>query len=196
MAGKKKRLIHRLEAATESKGARAVLPFDAPEDDEPPVDLAAFITSAVIGLVIVIGVGVWFGTNSIEGKIESQALGTLRANGIRDVAVDVNGLDVTLNGTVRDEDDVVRALRIAAGVEGVATVDTRNVLYVPPDQAIQADTEVEPLVFSWDLSGISVSGTLSDEPTFDSVNATLAEMWPAVDNTELIVKEAIESQRD
>ena len=103
MARKKKRLSQRLQAATASRDESAPPSFGPADEADLPVETAAFVGAVIIGFVIILALAVVFGTRSIEGTIEAQTLGLLRANGIRTVDVDANGLEVTLAGAVREE---------------------------------------------------------------------------------------------
>ncbi len=113
MARRKKRLAQRLQSATSPGEDASNTPppvFGAPDEDDRPVELAAFVGASLVGLLIIMGLAVLFGVRSVEGTLESQTLGLLRANGIRDVEVDATGLELTLNGTVRQEDHVGLAI--------------------------------------------------------------------------------------
>ena len=198
MVSKKKRLLQRLEAATsptKKEAAAVATPFRV-EPEEPPVELAAFIGATIIGLLIIMALAIFFGTRSIEGTLEFQTLGTLRASGIRDVAVEANGMNLTLHGTVNKVDHIELAAFIATTIEGVGEVDVTNIVYVPPPSEVEPDRQADPLVFSWSSARIDVSGTLSDEATLASVIDALGAVWETVDTSEVQVKEAIASQRD
>jgi outer membrane protein OmpA-like peptidoglycan-associated protein len=198
MVSKKKRLAKRLEAATKSHkdGAPAPTfdPFEEPPD--PPVELAAFIAATLAGLLIIAGLAIFYGTRAIEGTLERQTLGLLRSNGLRSIEVDASGLEVTLVGTVREEGQVALAIAIAHSIEGVVDVNAQNVVYVPPDPEYELEIVAEPLVFSWDATGLRVEGTVSDEPTRRAVLEAVAETWENVDASGLAVKEGTESERD
>ena len=196
MARKKKKFADRLEAATRSRDERASTPLAPFEEPEPPVELAAFIGAAVIGLLVIMAFAVFYGTQSIERTVESQTLGLLRANGIRDIDVDADGLELTLSGTVRVESQVALALAIAHSVEGVLDVDVQNLLYVPPLPEVEIDLVVEPLVFSWNESGLIVTGTVSDQATRNAVIAAVEVIWLVIDDSGLVVKDGIDSERD
>ena len=83
MVRKKKRLIKRMENATKSRSPYAVkMPsFDAPEEADLPVELAAFIAAAVVGVFIIAGFAAFYGTQTIETSLEDQTVALLRVTG-------------------------------------------------------------------------------------------------------------------
>ncbi len=196
MARKKKRLAQRLEAATRSRDKAAPPVFGPSEETEPLVKAAAFAGAAVIGLLIITALAMFYGTQSIEATLESQTLSLLRSNGIRNVEVDASGLELTLHGTVREERQIALALAIGHSIEGVIDVDIENVIFVPPPEEIDVDVLAEPLVFSWGQSGMVVTGTVSNQVTFDVVVATVGDSWATVEVSGLVVKKGIDSERD
>jgi outer membrane protein OmpA-like peptidoglycan-associated protein len=196
MARKKQRLSQRLEAATRSRDEPAPVPFEPFEEPEPLVEFAAFVGAAIVGLLVIMAFAVFYGTGSIESKLEAQTTGLLRGNGIRDVDVDASGLELTLTGTVREEGHVALALAIAHSIEGVRDVDAQNVIYVPPPEDVEFDIEADPLVFSWDATGGAVTGTVSDEATRSVVVEAVRETWADVDASGLVVKDGIDPERD
>jgi outer membrane protein OmpA-like peptidoglycan-associated protein len=199
MARRKKRLIQRIETATATRPDPATTPppsFGPPDEDDMPVELATFIGTAVIGLLIIMGLGIYFGTRSIESTIETQTLNLLRSEGLRDIEVDADGLNVTLVGTVRDEQHVALAIAIGYAIEGVEDVDAQNVIYVPPPPDIDVDVTVLPLVFDWTVDAIAVSGTVSNEATRTLIISTLDVEWLDVDPSGLIVEQEMDSERD
>ena len=197
MARKKKRLAERLEAATRSR-VEAVAPpsFGPTDDDDLPVELAAFVGAALIGLLIIMGFAIFYGVGTIESRLETQTLGLLRANGIRDIEVDADGIGLTLVGTVREERHVALALAIGHSIEGVVDVDAQNVIYVPPPAEIDVETLIQPLVFSWTEAGVAVSGTVSSEATLEVVIAAARDTWTAVDHSGLVVEPEMNPERD
>ena len=167
-----------------------------PDEDDLPIEKAAFVGAVVIGFLVIVALAVVFGTRSIEGTIEAQTLGILRANGIRTVEVDADGLEVTLAGAVRDETQIALARLIAESVDGVTAVDIENVVYVPPALDIELDIIAEPLVFDWKGSEARVTGTVSDEATLQTILAEASEIWATVDSVDLTVVEGLDSERD
>ena len=197
MARKKKRLAERLEAATRSRVEAVAPPSFAPSDDDDlPVELAAFVGAALIGLLIIMGFAIFYGVGTIESRLEAQTLGLLRANGIRDIEVDADGLGLTLVGTVREERHVALALAIGHSIEGVVDVDVQNVIYVPPRAEIDVEILIQPLVFSWTEAGVAVSGTVSNQATLEVVIAAARDTWTAVDHSDLVVEPEMNPERD
>lgn len=196
MARKKKRLAQRLEAATRSREETAPPVFGPAEEADRLVEAAAFVGAAIIGLLIITGLAIFYGTQSIETTLESQTLSLLRGNGIRQVEVEASGLDLTLYGTVREEGQITLALAIAHSIEGVIDVDIENVIFVPPPEELDIDVLAEPLVFSWSQSGMVVTGTVSDQATFDVVVGAVGETWATVEASGLVVKQGLDSERD
>ena len=88
------------------------------------------------------------------------------------------------------------ALLIAESVEGVTSVDSENVVYVPPAPDIDVDVIADPLVFNWKGSEATVTGTVSDEATLETIRAEASEIWATVDSAGLTVREGLDSERD
>lgn len=199
MARRKKRLAQRIQSATSAREDSPTTPpptFGPPDEDDQPVELAAFVGASLIGLLIIMALAVLFGLRSVENELEAQTLGHLRANGIRDVEVDADGRHVSLAGTVRQEDHVGLAIRIARSVEGVTGVDARNVLFVPPPEDVEIEVDPKPLVFSWRGNEVVVGGTISNEAARDVIIETVGEVWESVQAENLVVVEGIDSERD
>ena len=195
MARKKKRISQRLEAATRSRDKSAPPDFGPPDDDDLPVELAAFVGAGVVGLLIIMAFAIFYGTQTIENTLESRALGLLRDYDIRNVEVDASGLELTLRGTVREETHIALAEAIARSIEGVIDVDADNVVYVATLEEIDIDITADPLVFSWSRSKLVVTGTVSDQATLDVVIAAVQEAWSEIDASGLVVKEGLDPER-
>ena len=187
-----------MENATKSRSPYAVkMPsFDAPEEADLPVGVGSVQRGRSCGSFHHCGIRRLLRHADNRDQPRGPDGGVAQGNGIRDVDVHADGFHLTLVGTVRVQTQVAVALAIAHSVEGVADVNALNVLYVPPPADIDVDLAVEPLVFSWDTNRMAVSGTVSDQATHDVIVESLAELWPTVNKSGLVVKDGIEPEKD
>ena len=117
MARRKTRLIARIEAATKSRDERLAPPpsFGPPEEEDLPVELAAFVGTSLVGLLIIMGLAMLFGTRSIESKLETDTISILRSEGLRDIDVDADGLDLTMSG-ILPRNPRLRIVSVESGI--------------------------------------------------------------------------------
>ncbi len=179
--------------AAKKKGSAPAPP--EPKDEEVLVETLGFVLAVAFAFILFLGVGVFFGLRNVEDAIESTTESALRSNGMPDVAAEASGNEVLLVGTVTEEGQVAYAQEIAAGVEGVSEVKA-NVVWVPPNEAVETTTVAEPFDVTWVGGSVIVSGTLSEQARVDQVVAVLDETFSAVDSAALVVREGLPAEDD
>jgi OOP family OmpA-OmpF porin len=179
--------------AARKKGS-APVPFE-PKDEEVLVETVGFVIAVLIGFVVLLGLGVFFGLRNVEETIEATTERALRSEGMPDVAVEASGNEVLLVGTVAEEDQVAYAQEVAAGVEGVAEVSA-NVVWVPPNDSVESTVVAEPFDVTWLGGAAAVSGTLSEQARVDQVVAVLDGAFASVDAAGLVVREGLPPEDD
>lgn len=185
----------RLRAITSQTG-RGSLPPGREPDVEGPVSLPVFVMAALVGFLVVLGVGVFFGLRTIESDLETRTLALLEAAGQKDIEVEASGRDIYLSGTVGEDRLVARVPEfVATRLEGVRTV-TANLRVVITNEAREIVIAAEPLVVTWTPTTASVTGTISDEPTLASITDALSKVFPQIDTTGLTVDPGVASERD
>ncbi len=180
--------------AAKKKGSGAQVPFE-PKDEEVLVETVGFVLAVAFAFILFLGIGVFFGLRNVEETIEATTERALRSNGMPDVAAEVSGNEVLLVGTVSEEDQVAYAQQVAQGVEGVSEVSA-NVVWVPPNEAVDVTVVAEPFDVTWIDGAAIVSGTLSNQARVDQAVSVLGESFSSLDATALVVREGLPSEED
>ena len=180
--------------AAKKKGSGAPVPFE-PKDEEVLVETVGFVLAVAFAFILFLGVAVYFGLRNVEETIEATTEQALRNSGMPDVAAEVSGNEVLLVGTVSEEGQVAYAQEVAQGVEGVSEVSA-NVVWVPPNEAVDTTVVAEPFDVTWAADAAIVSGTLSEQARVDQVVAVLGESFSSVDATALVVRDGLPSEED
>ena len=185
-------------------------------DDEPPLELAGLILFGLIGTVILAGLATVFGLRNIEADLSRRTERLLVARGAPDLTVDVDGLDVSIVGTVErdpcaelpeDGEEVEPPLAIdpdalescitglVGRLEGIGTVNA-NVIYERPVDPRDIAATSEGLLVTWQGRTATATGTLSSQASVDAFVAAAEDAFPGIDVAGLTVKEGIASERD
>jgi OOP family OmpA-OmpF porin len=180
---------------------------DAEEDG--PVSLAVFVMASLVGFLVILAFGVFFGIQAVERDFEARASALLVANGQDEIEVTARGRDLVLTGIAdvadRDDPDAFIAETIPTYVAD--QLRTRGVGEVTADlryreevlEARDVTIESEPLEIAWDESGATVRGSLSDQATVDSLVAApdgaFVELYEEVDAGDLTVLEGVDPER-
>ena len=152
--------------------------------------------AALVGFLVVLGVGVFFGLRTIESNLKTRTLALLEAAGQEDIDVDASGRDVHLSGTVGEERLVERIpVFVGANIEGVRAV-TANIRLVVTNEAREIVIPAEPLIVTWTRTTASVTGTISDALTLASVTDALSQLFPQIDTSGLSVDPGVAPERD
>lgn len=185
----------------------------AEPDDVGPVALPVFIMAALVGFLVVLVLGVWFGIQAVENDFHDQVIGLLRANGQDDIQVEVSGRDVTLSGLVDvegvDDPDTFVYTRVPTyvteNVLGLDSVEGDQLRYVIVREARDITIPPDPLTITWSDGAASVTGSVSDQATLESIAGKpgaepVAGVWDdvfsSVDTGGLFVKPGTASERD
>ncbi len=113
----------------------------------------------------------------IQQDIQTRTEAAIDAAGYADVAVSVDGRDVSLGGNVADEDSVVSASEVAAAVDGVRTVKNDDLVASP-----------YVTIFCKDDTTILLSGDVPDDDARDAFPERARDMfryWNIDDNLEV-----------
>jgi len=201
MARGKKKLNQRLASLdskpTSSGKAGAENPFSTrpAAEDGPVMDTTGFVMVSVLGFIVITALAVVFGVQRIEDDLERRAQRALRLNQIQNVEVVAVGQDLTITGTVGEEDQVEGARKLVVSVRGVRSVNP-NIEYVAPRNTDPEDLETDALIITWSGTSAVVTGTVSDEPTREAVLEVLAASWNSVDAEGLVVVTGLQPERD
>ena len=131
----KKKISRRLEQiGGTSPTTRMPSTMPGRPSDTQLVELGLFISVTVIGTLILMVLAVFFGLQSIENHLETEAMRAVDAvvliaaeedpafRNITDVTAEASGTDVHLRGTVDNEDMVVSIPTLVQGIEGIGAV--------------------------------------------------------------------------
>jgi OOP family OmpA-OmpF porin len=164
--------------------------------DTQLVELGLFVSATTVGLMLLLGLSVFYGIRAIENHLESQVDAVLAANEIDDVTVDARGVDLSIRGTVSVEEQKETIKSFAESLEGVGKVET-ELEYVPPIVVEEPDIVAAPITVTWAGGQVTVVGELSDESSRDAVIEALGGYFPNGVNADgLTIKEGAPSERD
>ena len=164
--------------------------------DTQLVELGLFISVTTIGVVILVGLALFYGIRAIENHLVTQVENVLVANEIRDVMVEANGVDLLIRGTVQDEEQIQTIPAFAESLEGVGDVEA-ELEYVPPLVIEDPDIVAAPITVAWAAGQATVTGEVSDEAGRTAIVDALAGYFANGVNADgLTVKEGAASERD
>jgi len=114
---------------------------------------------------------VWFGSGAVERDLASRTSAALAAD-YPWASVDLTGRDLTLKGMAPDEDAQAGAVKLAAAVPGVHSVDNQAVL--PP--------VADPFVFSAVKTddGVTLSGNVPPGPARTDILVIAERAMPGI----------------
>ena len=199
MARTKSKLNQRLAALDSKKDSGSSLrgspvnPFE--QDDGKVMDTTGFILVVVVAFAIISALAVVFGVQRIENDLERRANLALRSQGIEEIEVVAVGQDLQVTGVVLEEAHEAFVPKLVASLRGVRSVDP-NIEWVPRPEIEEEVILSDPLIFTWNGSSVVITGTLSDQPTVDSVMTVAADTWANVDTEGLVVLEGLDPERD
>ncbi|MCP4307257.1 MAG: OmpA family protein [bacterium] len=167
-----------------------------------------FISTAVVGTLVLVVLAIFFGISAIENYLETEADQVIAAQvaavseddptiiNRTDIAVEASGLDLSIRGTV-GEGTLIETIPIAvAQIEGVGEVDPKLETLL----AIDIDTPdiiAAPITIVWSNGSATVSGEVSDEATRGAITSKLEDVFSrGVTADELTLKEGASSERD
>ncbi len=174
--------------------------------------------TSLLGFVVVLGLGIYFGIAGVESDIQSRVFQILAANNQDDITVDVSGRVVTLSGLVdvsqvTDVDAEAQVYideRLVPGIAGlledVDEVIDGGLRFIIERQARDIVIDPDPLTLTWQGDAAIITGTVSDEDTLDLLTAlpadgdgTVAPAWDgvfaSVDAAALSVRDGTPSER-
>ena len=196
MASKVSKRLKELDRKSAKTGGTPYPSFsNTPEGDDLAVSWPNFIVFAALGLLVLLAAGVFFGTRSVQGGLESSATAALRAAEYREVTVAASGHDVTLKGTFGDGQSQDEAVSIVAGLPGVGGVEGQLWLVTATDAG---ETVVigDPITMTWDAQQLAVSGEVSAQEIQGFVAETASQSFASVDTSGLVAVEGIADETE
>jgi OOP family OmpA-OmpF porin len=202
----RKKVSNRLQKIGGPQSAPPPLPGRASETQL--VELGMFVSTTILGTLVLVVLAIFFGISAIENHLETEADELITANIMAvseedptvvnrtDVSVEASGLDLHLRGTVGDETMVETIPAALARIEGVGeiTYDLKPLLAVDIDTP---DIVAAPITISWAISSATVVGEVSDDATRGAIVTKLEGLFPAgVTADGLTLKEGAPSERD
>lgn len=197
MARGRKKAANRLRQIGEFESSAVSRPpsFDKPSDGQL-VELGMFISTTVLGTIVLVVLAIVFGVKSIESHLETTITQQLTAAGIKDVTVDATGTDIRLRGTVAEDEQLATVPEFVAEIEGVSSVAADLAVVVVSDPGA-VTVVADPLTISWDSGSATVSGEVSSETTRSAIVTKLQERFPAgVTADDLVVLEGAPGESD
>ncbi len=204
----KKKISNRLQQIGDAGSGTRMPPMPGQASDTQLVELGLFISVTVVGTFLLVVLAVFFGLQSVEGHLETEALRTVDAiviaaaeedpafRNITEVDAEASGVDVHLRGTVDNEDMTVTIPELVQRIEGMGVV-TAELEWVPPIDAREVRIDAAPITITWAAGQATVAGEISDDANRDALIAALEDQFPrGVDATGLTIKEGATSERD
>jgi len=205
---KKKKISNRLQAIGETKPRSSMPPMPGRQTETQLVELGMFISTTVVGTLILAVLAVIFGLKAIENRLETQASAIIdRAVATAaeedptislrsDVSVEANAVDLRLRGTVGFEDHLFALETLVEQIEGVGEVST-ELEYLPAVDVDVPDVVASPITITWENGGATIVGEVSDEANRSALIATLEEQFAGgVTADGFTVKDGAPSERD
>lgn len=204
----KKKISNRLQQIGDAGSGTRMPPMPGQASDTQLVELGLFISVTVVGTFLLVVLAVFFGLQSVEGHLETEALRAVDAiviaaaeedpafRNITEVDAEASGVDVHLRGTVDNEDMTVTIPDLVQRIEGMGVV-TAELEWVPPIDAREVRIDAAPITITWAAGQATVTGEISDDANRDALIAALEDQFPrGVDATGLTIKEGATSERD
>lgn len=137
--------------------------FGGPRRDDQIVSRIGFIAGTVMIFLFIAVAAVFFGTRSIEQDIQSQSESALRRSDFQDIAVAVDGFDVTLQGYYHESRTLDEVVAAVAEVPGVRSIDAED-LFVLEVGEIEPDAVTgRPITVNWENGVVTITGDVSSE---------------------------------
>jgi len=164
-------------------------------DDGRPMDGVVFAMMSLTGMLVLIILGVIFGTRSIERGLAETITQSLQAAGLTELEVEVEGRDVLVFGDVPTEENIGAVIAYVESLEGVISLET-NMRVVVPREPSEVQIMSDPIIVTWDQTSASVAGTVSTQDNVGAIVASLESDFGSIDATGLTVREGVASERD
>ena len=167
-----------------------------------------FVTTTLVGTVVIAALAVIFGLKAIENRLETQAEGLI-ANRVAavaeedpsistrtDISVQASATDLRLRGTVGYEEHQESLKALVEGIEGIGEV-TADLEYLPALDIDLPDVVASPISITWANGSATIVGEVSDEANRAAFVSTLEELFTrGVDAEAFTIKEGAPSERD
>lgn len=202
----RKKVSNRLQQIGGTQSAPPPLPGRSNESQL--IELGMFVSTTVLGTLILASLAVFFGLSAIENHIETQALGLIEAQTAAaseedptiatrtDIAVEASGLDLHLRGTVGDETQIATIPALVERIEGVGAI-TFELEWVPPLNIEAPRVVAAPITITWANRSATIAGEVSDDANRGALIATLEDIFPGgVEADGLTLKEGAPGERD
>lgn len=156
---------------------------------------AAFVTTVLVGFILLAAVSIIFGTSRIENDIERRTTGLLAANGLNGVVVEVSGTSVELQGTIGESPTEEEIFAAVGRLRGVTSVGGK--LWVVADAGYAEEVVVgDPIEITWDATSVVIVGEISNQERKEFIAETLAAPPRTVNVEAFEVNEAIADESD
>ncbi len=172
------------------------------------VEIGMFVSTTVLGTLLLAIFAVFFGIGAIESHLETEATrlidGQIAAAmdedptiaSRTDVAVVASGINLHLRGTVGVETQVDTLPASLQSIEGVGTI-SYDLKWVPPISFDAPRIVAAPISITWVNGSATVVGEVSDEANRSALVGRLEDVFTAgVTADELTIKEGAPSERD
>jgi outer membrane protein OmpA-like peptidoglycan-associated protein len=143
--------------------------FRPPSEADQVVSRFSFILGTILIFLILAAGAAVLGTVGIQNDLKEQSERALRVAGFFDVAVSVDGFDVTLQGYYHESQSGDDAVAAVAAVNGVRNVEGGDLYVVEVADVDPEIVEGRPLTFSWSGGVLSVEGDVSSEGIYSYV---------------------------
>jgi OmpA-OmpF porin, OOP family len=137
--------------------------FGAPRRDDQIVSRIAFIVGTFMIFLLIAAVAVFFGTRSIERDIQDRSESALRRADFQDVTVEVDGLDVTLQGFYHESRSLDEVTAAVATVPGVRSIDAEDLYVIEINEVEPNAVTGRPITIEWENGVVTITGDVSSE---------------------------------
>jgi OOP family OmpA-OmpF porin len=204
----RKKVANRLRQIGDDKPS-ALPPMPGRTSESQLVELGLFVSTTVIGTLVLVAFSLFFGIRAIENHLETTAAqaierhvavaieeGAIPPESVAEVTVEASGVNVSLRGTVSDESQIEAIPALVAQIEGVGTV-TPEIEYLPPLVFEEVAIVAAPISITWVNRQATAVGEVSDDTNRSAFMDTLLGYFPnGVDGDGLTVREGAPSERD
>lgn len=176
--------------------------------DTQLVELGMFVSTTLVGTLIIAVLAVIFGVKAIENRLEVEATNLIdhqvmvaaeddpSITSRTAISVDANATTLSLRGTVGVEDYVLLLPEMVGHLEGVTDV-IPELQYVAPVKFETPVMVAPPLNLTWADGSVEIVGEVSTEANRNLFVSTLEELFPGHVNADgLVVVDGLPAERD
>lgn len=202
----RKKVSNRLQQIGGSQSAPPPMPGRSSETQL--VELGMFVTTTVVGTMLLAAFAVFFGIGAIENKLEADATALIDSQVLlaaeedpsistrTDISVEARGVDLSIRGTVGLEDQLVLFPTALQNIQGVGDV-TADLKFLAPVDTGPVVVVAEPITVTWAGNNATVVGEVSEDSTREALVNKIESVFGGTVNADgLTLKEGAPTERD